>query len=183
MRKSIINFMVPFFLLISSCGTFNKDQYSVIQQYKNSQSVEISSREYPIKIENNQLFFKGSVLFVEFEDLNLKPLADCGFIWPSLFETGEINESIKSKSISEMTNNERLLYETTRIDSLSIFVEEVKKLTTKNKRVLKLYVSSPNMYISKIYFAVYKQVKKAPVLLDHKCQNELLTEFKYFGIE
>lgn len=174
---------VSIFLLISSCSTFNKDQYSVRKQYMKSQSIKISGREYPIKIENNQIFFKGSILFVEFEDLNLNPLADCGFIWPSLFETGEINESVKSKSTSEMTYNERFLYETARIDSLSIFVEEVEKLTTKDKRVLKLYVSSPNLYYSKVYFVVYKKEKEASVLLDHKHQNELLTEFKYFGIE
>lgn len=184
MKRSIINYICLLSLFfLTSCGLFNKDQYSVRKQYYNSESVEIGSRERPIKIENNALLFKESILTVEFDDLKLKSLMDCEFIWPSLFATGEINKVIKSKKFEEMTYNEKLLYETTRTDSLFIFVEYVKSLSSKNKRVLKLRVNSPNFYNSRIYFAVYERKEKESVFLDEECQDEILIEFKYFGIE
>jgi len=82
-----------------------------------------------------------------------------------------------------MTYNEKLLYESTRTDSLMVHIDYMPKLSSRSKKVLKLYVRTPNALHFRTYFATYKAKDEKKLKLEEISKNSILTDFRFCGVE
>lgn len=186
MKKEIIYkaYLLSIFIFLSSCAFLNNERVSIKKQYATSKILPLEEKIPLVKSNDDTLFFKNSVLLLSYEDDSFKPTSNNYFIWPSLFSSGgNIHESVKIKSYDKMTTNEKLLYESTRIDSLMVNIEYISILSSRNKKVLKLYVRTPNTYHFRIYYATYKAINKQKLKLNEISKKGELIEFRFSGIE